>query len=144
MLLLTTSIESGLFCVQNMPKNALRFVKRLVQAVIFVNFYSTCRTYRFCLFLYLILSLSSVTIYLSKHTSYWKTPHKRSIHLSDFCFLKGSPFDVICDISVNTCEGWVHALNPVCLSDFRRWREGWTLVSYFHTHTRKKLNKERK
>ena len=70
--------------------------------------------------MYLILSLSSVTIYLSKHTSYWKAPYIKSVHLSDFCFHKGSPFDAICDISVNTCEGWVHAPKPVCLSDFRR------------------------
>ena len=67
--------------------------------------------------MYLILSLSSVTIYLSKHTSYWKTPYIKS---SDFCCTKGSPFDTICDFSVNTCEGWVHAPKPVCLSDFRR------------------------
>ena len=64
-----------------------------------------CRTYSFWLFMYLILSLSSVTIYLSKHTSYWKTPYIKSVHLSDFCVHKGSPFDAICDISVNTCEG---------------------------------------
>ena len=83
-------------------------------------FHFACRTYSFGLFMYLILSLSSLTIYLSKHTSYWKTPYIKSVHLSDFCFLKGSQFDAICDISVNTCEGWVHALNPVCLSDFRR------------------------
>ena len=70
--------------------------------------------------MYLILSLSSVTIYLSKHTSYWKIPYIKSVHLSDFCCTKGSPFDAICDIAVNTCEGWVHALTPVCLSDFRR------------------------
>ena len=55
--------------------------------------------------MYLILSLSSVTIYLSKHTSYWKTPYIKSVHLSDFCCTKGSPFDAICDIYVNTCEG---------------------------------------
>ena len=55
--------------------------------------------------MYLILSLSSVTIYLSKHTSYWKTPYTKSVHLSDFCCTKGSPFDAICDFSVNTCEG---------------------------------------
>ena len=55
--------------------------------------------------MYLILSLSSVTIYLSKHTSYWKTPYIKSVHLSDFCCTKGSPFYAICD---------------VCLSDFRR------------------------
>ena len=82
--------------------------------------YSTCRTYSFWLFMSLILSLSSVTIYLSKHTSYWKTPYIKSVHLSDFCVHKGSPFDAICDISVNTCEGWVHAPKPVYLSDFRR------------------------
>ena len=51
--------------------------------------------------MYLILSLSSVTIYLSKHTSYWKTPYIKSVHLSDFCCTKGSPFDAICDFSVN-------------------------------------------
>ena len=62
--------------------------------------------------MYLILSLSSVTIYLSKHTSYWKTPYIKSVHLSDFCFHKGSPFDAICDISVNTCEGWHGRRSP--------------------------------
>ncbi len=62
--------------------------------------------------MYLILSLSSVTIYLSKHTSYWKTPYIKSVHLSDFCCTKGSPFDAICDFSVNTCEGWFTPRNP--------------------------------
>ena len=74
--------------------------------------------------MYLILSLSSVTIYLSKHTSYWKTPYIKSVHLSDFCCTKGSPFHAIFDVFVNTCEGRVHALNPLCLSDFRSRCEG--------------------
>ena len=39
--------------------------------------------------MYLILSLSSVTIYLSKHTSYWKTPYIKSVHLSDFLLHQG-------------------------------------------------------
>ena len=62
---------------------------------------------------------------------------RKSVHILGFSVTKGSPFYVICDVLVNTCEGRVHALNPLCLSGFRRRCEGWTLVSYFRTHTRK-------
>ena len=82
--------------------------------------YSTRRTYSFgylCIKFYLCHRLQSTCLSI---LPIGKLSIKNSVHLSDFCFLKGSPFDVICDISVNTCEGCVHALNPVCLSDFRR------------------------
>ena len=56
---------------------------------------------------------------------------RKSVHILGFSVTKGSPFYVICDVFVNTCEGRVHALNPLCLSGFRRRCEGWTLVSCF-------------
>ena len=56
---------------------------------------------------------------------------RKSVHILGFSVTKGSPFYAICDVLVNTCEGRVHALNPLCLSGFRRRCEGWTLVSCF-------------
>jgi len=56
---------------------------------------------------------------------------RKSVHILGFSVTKGSPFYAICDVLVNTCEGRVHALNPLCLSDFRSRCEGWTLVSCF-------------
>ena len=56
---------------------------------------------------------------------------RKSVHILGFSVTKGSPFYVICDVSVNTCEGRVHAMNPLCLSGFRRRCEGWILVSCF-------------
>ena len=49
---------------------------------------------------------------------------RKSVHILGFSVTKGSPFYAICDVLVNTCEGRVHALNPLCLSGFRRRCEG--------------------
>ena len=71
------------------------------------------------------------TKFVWEHHQKIQNPYRKSVHILGFSVTKGSPFYVICDVFVNTCEGRVHALNPLCLSDFRSRCEGWTLVSCF-------------
>ena len=71
------------------------------------------------------------TKFVWEHHQKIQNPYRKSVHILGFSVTKGSPFYAICDVLVNTCEGRVHALNPLCLSDFRSRCEGWTLVSCF-------------
>lgn len=60
-----------------------------------------------------------VAKYRSKCSFCWQKTIKKRSH---FGLLVHQGFTVyaFCDVFVNTCEGRVHALNPLCLSDFRR------------------------
>ena len=95
---------------------ALMFV---ALALMFVAFAST------------FVAFALTTKFAWEHHKILENPIEKSIHILGFSVTKGSPFYAICDVLVNTCEGWVHALNPLCLSGFRRRCEGWTLVSCF-------------
>ena len=79
----------------------------------------------------MFVAFAATTKFAWEHHQKIQNPYRKSVHILGFSVTKGSPLYAICDVLVNTCEGRVHALNPLCLSDFRRRCEGWTLVSCF-------------
>lgn len=95
-------------------------------APMFVTFAPT-----FVAFAPMFVAFASTTKFAWEHHQKIQNPYRKSVHILGFSVTKGSPFYAICDVFVNTCEGRGHALNPLCLSDFRSRCEGWTLVSCF-------------
>ena len=70
------------------------------------------------------VAFAPTTKFAWEHHQKIQNPYRKSVHILGFSVTKGSPFYAICDVLVNTCEGRVHALNPLCLSGFRRRCEG--------------------
>ena len=69
----------------------------------------------FAAFALTFVAFASTTKFAWEHHQKIQNPYRKSIHIMDFSVTKGSPFYAICDVLVNTCEGRVHALNPLCL-----------------------------